>query len=128
MDWAVVLAKTRESGMIASLQRALPAVVLEWGVAVPDGVLARLQRLRPSQAERRMMRWRASAHKKTGLRMVWANVWTMPGLLARVRYVWDLAFPSVTYMREHYGMPHVALLPVYYVRRWLRGLGIEVAL
>jgi len=34
-----------------------------------------------------------------------------------------MAFPSVTYMREHYGMPNVTWLPVYYVRRWLRGVG-----
>ncbi len=67
-------------------------------------------------------RW-VSGHKKTGVRAVWANVWAMPDPLAGVRYVWDMAFPSATYMREHYGMPNMALLPVYYVWRWLRGMG-----
>lgn len=127
IDWGVILARAQELGVISPLRRALSAVVLEWGVAVPAEVVGKLEAMRPSRAERRMMRWRASGHKKTGVRAMWANVWAMPDLWAGVRYVWDLAFPSVTYMRDHYGMPHVALLPVYYVRRWLRGMGITVA-
>ena len=127
LDWDVVLTQAQALDVVAPLQRALPAVVAEWDVDVPDAVLAGLRGLRPSWAERRMMRWRASGHKKTGIRALWATVWSMPDLSAGARYAWNMAFPSVTYMREHYGMPHVALLPVYYVRRWLRGVGVPLA-
>lgn len=126
LDWDIVLARAQDLGMVAPLQRAVPALMQDWGVAVPEDVLNRLQALHPSRAERRMMRWRASSHKKIGIWAMWTNVWAMPDLLAGARYVWDMAFPSITYMRDHYGMPHVALLPVYYVRRWLRGVGIAL--
>lgn len=124
MDWDLVLVKAQGLGMIASMQQALPAVLPEWGVPVPEDVLARLQTLKPSRAERRLMQWRASGHQKTGARGLWANIWAMPDVWSAVRYVWHMVFPSVTYMREHYGMPHVALLPVYYIRRWMRGSGL----
>lgn len=122
MDWDVVLAKAQALGMIAPLQQALPAVAPAWGISLPEAVMAHLAALEPTRAERRLMR-RALATNKTGARSVWANLWAMPNVGAAARYVWHMAFPSVTYMREHYGMPNVTWLPVYYVRRWLRGMG-----
>lgn len=122
IDWDVVLAKAQALEMIAPLQQALPVVAPAWGISLAEDVLARLAALTPTRAERRMMR-RALAPKKTGVRSVWTNLWAMPDVWAAVRYVWHMAFPSITYMREHYGMPSVTWLPVYYVRRWLRGVG-----
>jgi hypothetical protein len=123
MDWEVVLAKIQELGMTAPMQQALPAVAPAWGIPLPEAMMARLAALKPARAERRLMRWRASEHKRTGAYGVWANIWAMPDVWSAVRYVWNMVFPSVTYMREHYGMPSVMWLPVYYVRRWLRGVG-----
>jgi len=123
LDWDVVLTQAQALDMIAPLQMALPAVVREWGELVPEAVLAHLPAFKPSRTERRLLRWRASEHKRTGARGVWANIQAMPNVWAALRYVWSMLFPSVRYMREHYGMSSVLLLPVYYVRRWVRGLG-----
>lgn len=122
LDWDVVLAKAQALGMIAPLQQALPVIAPAWGIPLPEDVLARLAALTPTRAERRMMR-RALATKKTGAGSVWTRVWVMPDVWSAARYMWHMAFPSVAYMREHYGMPSVTWLPVYYVRRWLRGVG-----
>lgn len=122
MDWDLVLAKAQALGMIAPLQQALPVIAPAWGIPLPEDVPARLAALTPSRAERRLIR-RALSPKKTGAGSVWARVWAMPNAWAAACYMWHMAFPSVTYMREHYGMPSATWLPVYYVRRWLRGVG-----
>ncbi|MEJ5310848.1 MAG: nucleotidyltransferase family protein [Anaerolineae bacterium] len=121
LDWDVVLAQAQALRMIAPLQQALPVITAAWGVPLPETVMARLAALEPTRAERRLLQ-RASGRKAAGVRSVWTNLWAMPNVWAAMRYVWHMAFPSLTYMREHYRMPSVMWLPVYYVRRWLRGI------
>jgi hypothetical protein len=48
---------------------------------------------------------------------------SLPGWRARGRLLREHLFPPPAYMLEHYGLHSTALLPAYYLRRLLAGLG-----
>ncbi len=100
--------------------RTLLARLEEEGLAhLPARLCAALAVLAPSTQEQRAYRALMRGDERIAARMAselrHAVTWG-----ARLRYLRDQLFPSPDYMRARYGLRHRALLPCYYIYRWLR--------
>ena len=123
LKWDTIMELARAWDLVIPLQHILPTMADDWCVPLPVDLLQAVATLQPSRAERRIIRWRTSDRKRTGIWAVINNTGEIP-LSSRLRYLAAQAFPSVSFMRENYRMAHPVLLPLYYCYRWLRGLGL----
>jgi hypothetical protein len=93
----------------------------DWlGAPVPEEVQARLNRLHPSPTEERVFS-RLTAGRRPVARRFRDDLASLSGW-RRLRYAFINLFPSPTYMRWRYDIPHPLLVPLYYPYRWWLGL------
>ena len=121
LDWELLLAKAVEYDLVLPVQQILPDVVEGWGAPVPPWALERLRALEPSAEEVRVYNW-LSVGRRPVVQRFWADLSSMPGWGARIRYGLGSLFPSGAYMVRRYSIPHPLLTPFYYPYRWLVGL------
>lgn len=121
LDWDLLLAKAAQCDLVLPLQQVVPRVVEEWGVSVPHEIQGRLRDLKPTPEEARIFNWLTATRRPVAQRF-YADLASMPGWRARLRYAAGNLFPSAAYMRRRYGIRHGILLPLYYPYRWLIGL------
>jgi len=122
IDWLEVLARAKAYDLVLPLQLVLARAVDEWRVPIPKDIREQLHLLRPSPTEARVFSWRTALRGPGVAENFWTVLVGMPGWQRRLAYAWRNLFPSPTYMRERYRIPHPILLPVYYPHRWLLGL------
>lgn len=121
LDWDLLLAKAGECDLVLPLQQVLPQVVEEWRIPVPYEIRERLRDLKPTPEEARIFNWLTATRRPVAQRF-YADLASMPGWRARLRYAAGNLFPSAAYMRRRYDIRHGVLLPLYYPYRWLVGL------
>jgi hypothetical protein len=121
LDWEEVLIRARSYDLVLSLQRVVPRAVEKWNAPVPVAVLERIHTLRPSREEARVVARLTARRRPVAQRFV-ADLASITGWRARVRYWRNNMIPSAAYMRERYAIPRRLLVPLYYPYRWLRGL------
>jgi hypothetical protein len=122
-----LLANAMSSGQWNELARlaevkGLRAVCLEglerardcFGSTYPESVLAALSRKGAELP--------AAYLGSTALRQQWMDFCAIRGFRARLRYVGELLFPSIAYMRSKYPRARPAWLPWLYARRALGGM------
>jgi len=127
LDWDLLLAKAAQCDLVLPLQQVLPRVAEEWGVPVAHEIQERLRDLKPTPEEARIFNWLTATRRPVAQRF-YADLASMPGWRARLRYAAGNLFPSAAYMRRRYDIRHVVLLPLYYPYRWLVGLRSAVRL
>jgi hypothetical protein len=128
LDWEELLNRAQEFRLVLPVQQVVGRVAEQWGVPVPAQVLSRLNALRPSADEVRVVAWRTARQRPVAQRF-WSDLAGMGDWRQRLHYVWIQLFPSVTYMVSRYGIKHRLLVPLYYPYRWLVGLrGVRTAL
>ncbi|MBN1483706.1 MAG: nucleotidyltransferase family protein [Chloroflexia bacterium] len=121
IDWDLLLDRARSNDLVLSLQAILPRVVQDWQAPVPEAVRKEILALRASPEEQRVFGWLTAARRPV-LQRFWADLASLPTWGRRLDYAWSNVFPSPSYMRDRYGVPHPWLLPLYYPYRWLLGL------
>ncbi len=125
VDWDALLRWAEAYDLALPLQHVLANLARDWGAPAPADVLARLERLQPSAAGRRVFEGLGGAGRPAGPRL-WLDLTSMPGWRRRLRFAWSNLLPSARYMRMRYNIRHGLLTPLYYPYRWL--LGIRSAL
>ena len=120
IDWAAVLAHTRECGLLLPVRIVLSRAVDEWGAAIPADVLRALRSLRESPVEQRIFADLTAAQRSPRQRF-WRDLLSMSDWRQRLRFARTNLFPSPAYMRRRYAIAHPLLIPFYYPYRWLRG-------
>lgn len=121
IDWDVLLARTREFGLVLPVRTVLQRLADEWHAPIPDHVLGALEAASPSQAEERVFSGLSALERPAGHRFL-SDLSTMPSWRQRLRFARTNLFPSAAYMRQRYHIENPLLLPFYYPYRWLRGL------
>ena len=122
IDWDELLVRAEAYRVVLCLQRVVTRVHEAWRPPIPAEVLERLQGMRPSNEERRALRWLTETSGEM-TRYALASLAALPDWPSRIRFLWsELLFPSAAFMRERYGIRHRVLVPVYYPYRWLMGL------
>jgi hypothetical protein len=121
LDWPALLAKAEALELVLPLQQVIEQLLAIWPLPVPAAAVTQLRRLRPSPAEVRAFR-RLTSHHRPVLRRFWDDLSAIPGWRRRFHYALLQLFPSPTYMRQRYALPHPWLLPVAYPYRWALGL------
>jgi len=121
LDWDCVLQRAAEYELVLPLQQVVMEVAEQWQVPLPDGVREKLVELRPSAHERKVYAG-LTADNRPVARRFRADLAGIPDWGGRLRYAWRHMFPSASYMRQRYKVRRDALLPFYYLYRWLLGL------
>jgi len=124
MDWDDLLDGAQRSELVLPLQRVLPALVEEWGVAVPADVLPRLAALRASRGEERVFAALTARGRPEALRF-WDDLRGLPGWRPRLRFLAETLFPMPAHMQQRYGIRHRLLLPLYYPYHWLQSWRVK---
>lgn len=120
VDWDIVLRRARDWDLVIALQRALTQAVERLGAPVPAARREALGRLRPSEAEQRVVAAMTAPDPSVAERFR-ADLAGLPDLRTRLRFLGRNVFPSPDYMRQRYG-PEGGRLPWSYLRRWWLGL------
>jgi hypothetical protein len=121
IDWRIVTERSAELDLVLALRDVLRRVARQWQVAVPDEAIARLDALAPTPGERRVHGWLTAETRPAGRRFR-SDLLTLPSWADRLRFARANVLPSAAYMRDRYRIGHGALLPAFYVYRWLSGL------
>lgn len=121
IDWEELLARARDCDLVLPVQQVLIPAAEEWGARVPQEVLAQLRRLRPSPAEEKVFARLTAGPRPAGQRFR-DDLASLPEWRVRLGFAWVNLLPSPAYMRQRYQIRHSALVPLYYLYRWLLGL------
>ncbi len=120
IDWDLVLAQAAAFDLVLPLRQVLAELAATWHAPVPALVLHRLAALSPSPAEQQVVQRLTAAQRPTARRF-WADLASLPTWQQRLRFAGLHLFPSPAYMRQRYTLSHAALLPAYYLYRWVSG-------
>ncbi|MBK8540322.1 MAG: nucleotidyltransferase family protein [Anaerolineae bacterium] len=120
IDWDLVLRQAQAWDLVIALQRALSQAAERLGAPVPIAVLDAMDRMRPSEAEARVVAAMTAPDPSVAARFR-ADMAGLSGARARLRFIARNVFPSADYMRQRYSEDGVGL-PRAYLRRWWLGL------
>jgi hypothetical protein len=117
MDWALILQRAVDYRMVLPLQRVLPAIVDMLGTPVPAEALERLGEIAADPRERQ--RYGPSAlgsHSRLvdGLQKLSG----LGGAGAKLKFAWQMLFPSWSYMSASYPDEGLAKRVGRYPTRW----------
>lgn len=131
-DLALLLARYREQihwdevadvahmfGLSQALRTALAHVADTWSVSVPADARARLNRSRVSIGDR--ISFAVATAQQTNARLLLDGL-SMPGVRAKFVYVLRHGFPGLAFMQTRYHIPHLLLIPLYYLWRNCAGV------
>jgi hypothetical protein len=122
LDWEAIVQRALSYQMVLPLQHTLTRTVEAFSTPTPDGLLARLQALPVSAAERQRYGEEAwGVHSRLGDGM--QKLAGLEGAAARLRFAWRLALPSWGYMRDLYPDDTPVRLVGRYPARWVEVLG-----
>lgn len=122
LNWDELVTRTAALDLALPVRHVLSQVTEDWSVPVPPIVLQQLNALQPSQRAAQIYIWSMQPVRPVAVRF-WADLGSMTGWRARLRYAWHNLFPSTTYMKHRYAVSKPLLLPLYYPLRWLKGIG-----
>lgn len=121
IDWEQLLSQSQAYNLVLSVRQILTQVADEWHAPVSSNVLERLRLLQPSGDEVQVFTLLTTKHQTMALRFL-TDVFGMPDWMNKLHLAWSTLFPSRAYMQNRYHILHPALVPPYYLYRWLRGL------
>jgi hypothetical protein len=122
LDWSVVRERASSWRLIIPLQRVLTHLERLWPGLVPAQALEEAWALQPTRAERVVHRILVGNRDNHVIRAV-LDWLTMAGLIDRIRFPLEMAFPGPAYMRERYGPAPAGLWPLLYLRRVAATIG-----
>jgi hypothetical protein len=121
LDWTATIAAARSFELATALRETLDHLAQCW----PDLPLDEPRRLlaasMPSRSDGRIYRLITTEAPGATLN-VYANLISLPGLAARVRYVWDNIVPQAAYIRKRYHVRAGWQMPYWYLYRFGEGL------
>lgn len=121
LNWDELLARAQQMDLLLPLQTLLPALARDWDAPLPPTVLGRLMAAQPSRKEMQVFA-QLTAERRPVVQRLFADLAGIPTCRERLRYAWCNLFPSAGYMRQRYAVRHGAMLPFYYLYRWMLGL------
>lgn len=120
MDWGTVVSRSTDWGLGIPAKRVLFELDLLWPNIIPPNALDKLSEYKPTKAERRLHQWVVSGKENHAIKTLMAWL-TLPGILKKVGYFLETAFPSPAYMQKRYCTKHPGCWPLTYIYR--AGLG-----
>lgn len=127
LDWGAIVERAQRYQMTLPLRQTLAVVAETLGTPLPDELLARLETLPVSAAERQRYgeaAWGAHSRLGDGLQKLGG----MTGAAARLRFAGRLIWPERAFMRQHYPDDSPVRLAARYAERWLAVLREYAAL
>lgn len=121
IDWAMLLDRAREYDLVLPVRTVIEALNADWGVALPDGALARVRAARPTATEADV-HGRLTDRGRPAAQRLADDLRALPGVRRRLAFAWANVFPSADYMRARYGLRHAWQLPLSYPYRWMIGI------
>lgn len=121
MNWQEVLARSREFHLVFSVQEVVREMVNDWGLVLPEDLLAAVLGMPVSAEERRVVQW-LQAEQRPVVQRFWADLASMPSWRRRLAYLLANLFPSPVYMQDRYALSGRAWVPLAYPYRWLVGV------
>lgn len=118
LDWEAVAQRAQRYQMALPLRQVLANAHEAWGTPLPDGLLARLNALPVTAAERQRygeQAWGPHSRLGDGLQKLAG----LPDPAERLRFAWRLALPQWSFMRQHFPNDSPARLAARYPERWL---------
>lgn len=117
LDWTLILQRAVDYQMVLPLQRVLPAIIAMLTTPVPAEVLKRLERIPVDPRERQ--RYAPSAlGPRSRLVDGLQKLSGLEGAGAKLRFAWQMLFPSWAYMRASYPDEGPARRLGRYPARW----------
>jgi hypothetical protein len=115
-DWDAVISRTVAWRLAIPVQRIVEHIGSLWPDAIPGTVRRRVSSLRPTRAERLVhdVRVRYTDNPPVRAGIDWLAT---PGFTRRLRFLFEILFPSPGYLRQRYGPAPVGLWPLLYLRR-----------
>lgn len=121
LDTDLLSDMARRCHLVLPLRELLARLAQDGLARLPAGLRAQFATLAPSSQERRAYRMLSHGDERIATRVA-SELRDSVSWRARLAYLRDHLFPSAAYMRARYGVKHGALLPGYYVYRWLHAL------
>ncbi len=116
LDWEGVISRAKTWHFVCALQQVGAQIELLWPGTVPPEVGQKLADLKPTVSDRWI--YSQTAARRTPASDALLYWLTLPGVIRRLRYLLETAFPSPTYMRTRY-QPHPPYTwPLTYLRRF----------
>lgn len=116
--WDEVADVAHAFGLSQALQTALAHVADTWSVSVPADARAQLSGFRVSIGDR--ISFAVATAQQTNARLLLDGL-SMPGVRAKFVYVLRHGFPGLEFMQTRYHVPHMVLMPLYYLWRSCAG-------
>lgn len=126
LDWPRLISLAREIDLVIPLQTVLVEVTTTWSSPVPPEVLESVTRLAPTEDETTQLNRLTRPHRTAAQRLL-DDMTALSSWSERLRFLGHNLFPSTAYMDARYGITHPGLRPLYYVKRWFRGVAGLVA-
>ncbi len=121
IDWDLMFTKAQQFDLVSPLQEVLSRVMEDWDIMIPNDAREKLSALRASPAEAEFFTW-LTRKNQPAVKLLSANLASMPSWRERLRYIWRSIFPKQSYMERYYRARHRWLVPLLYPYRWLRAI------
>lgn len=121
LDWDLLIARAQMYGLLLAVKRVFSSIDENWKDLIPLAVLEKLERARPSRADKAFDDWTAS-RDRAAVRLFGANLESLTSWGERLRFVLSSIFPSIPYMRHRYSISNPFLALLTYPYRWLLSL------
>jgi hypothetical protein len=119
IEWDALVERVLAFGVEQPVRFALEATRTDWQVDLPPDVLTRL--CRGATSTWASLEFAVARSRELEARALWDGL-SMPGALAKARFIGRHLFPSPSYMLARYNVRDARLLPAYYVWRVVSGV------
>jgi hypothetical protein len=121
INWEMIMADASTWRVILPLQRMFTKISNLWPGIIKADVYEDMTKLKPSWGERIIDRCLANSTRKEAMIIILSCLNT-PGLIWRLRFTLETAFPGPTYLRHYFGPAPGNFWPLLYFRRFYRFL------
>ena len=121
INWEIILTNARTWRVIIPLRRMISKIEILWPKIIPANIHEVIEKLKPSWGER-MVDWCLTHSTRKDAIIIILSCLNTPGLIWRLRFILETAFPGPMYLKHYFGPAPGNLWPLLYLRRFNRFL------
>lgn len=119
ISWEKIINTASTWRVTIPLKRMITTFNRLWPGIIPLDVIEHLERLRPSPGER-FINWCLSHSTRSEAVIIILSCLNTPGLIWKLRFTLETAFPGPTYLNHYFGPAPGNLWPLLYITRFFR--------